>query len=795
MRVRRATVIGAGVMGSAIAAHLANAGVPVSLLDVVPTELTDDDRRRGRTAAHPDVRNRLAGGGKERALRSSPPAFMAPELASLVTPGNIEDDLHRVQESDWVIEAVVENLAVKRALLDQVERHWRPDTMVSSNTSGLSVTAMVEARSQAFRGHFLGTHFFNPPRYMRLVEIIPATDTLPETVTAARDVIGRTLGKGIVVARDTPNFIANRIGAFTSCLAVQLALDGGYTVEEVDALTGPLIGRPRTGTFRLADLVGLDTAYNVRRNVYESLPRDPDREVFNPPAPLRMLVERGWLGVKTGRGFYWRQGETTQVVDLRTLAYRLQQIPSLPSLERVGKIEDIGERIRTLLRAGDRAAAFVWQLLGRTLAYAARVLPEISDDVVNVDRAMRWGFHWELGPFELWDALGPADVAARLAAEGTAIPPVVEQVVRQGEGRFYRLVNGRRHFFDFRAAAHRPIPSEPGVLVLADLARAGREIERNPDASLLDLGDGVACVAFRSKLNTVGAGGLRVLDTALDRLERDFDALVIGSRARDFSAGADLHQFLSQAEEGNWDELDRAVRRFQQVIQRIRRAFKPVVGAPAGRTLAGGAEICLACARVQAAAETYMGLVEPQVGLIPAGGGTMEMVKRVQARIPAEVTADLLPLVRWAFETIARASTSQSALEAHRLGYLRDSDGITMDVDRLVQDAKEAALAMVRLGYRALLPPRIRVGGERVRSALHAMLYILKTGGHITAYDEVVGRRLAHVMAGGQVPEGTWVSEEYLLDLEREAFLSLLGEGKTRERMRHMLQTGKPLRN
>jgi len=788
-------VIGAGVMGSAIAAHLANAGVPVSLLDVVPADLTDDDRQRGRTLAHPEVRSRLALAGKDRALRTSPPAFMDPELASLVTPGNVEDDLHRVQESDWVIEAVVENLGAKRALLDQVERHWRPGTIVSSNTSGLSVNAMVEARSQAFRGHFLGTHFFNPPRYMRLVEIIPTTDTLPETVTAARDIIGRALGKGIVMAKDTPNFIGNRIGAFTSCLAVRLALEGGYTVEEVDALTGPLIGRPRTGTFRLADLVGLDTAYHVRKNVYESLPHDPDREVFNPPAPFRVLVERGWFGAKSGRGFYWRQGETTQVIDLGTLEYRPQEAPSLPSLENVAKIADIGERVRALLEAGDRAAAFVWQLLGRTLVYAARVLPEISDDVVNVDRAMRWGFHWELGPFELWDALGPADIASRLAAEGVAVPPVVEQVVRRGAGRFYQPVNGSRHFFAFPAAAYRPLPSEPGVLILADLARAGREIERNPDASLIDLGDGVACVEFHSRLNTIGAGAIRVLDAALDRLERGFDALVIRSGARDFSPRANLQHLLSEAEDGAWEELDRAVRRFQQITGRIRRAPKPVVGAPAGRTLAGGAEICLACARLQAAAETSMGLVEPQVGLIPAGGGTMEMVKRVQARIPAEVTADLLPLVHWVFETIARAKTSQSALDARRLGYLRESDGITMDVDRLIQDAKEAALAIVRLGYRPPLPPRIRVGGGRVRSALHALLYVLKTGGHITPYDEVVGRRLAHVMAGGGIPEGAWVSEDYLLDLEREAFLGLLGEAKTRERIRHMLRTGKPLRN
>jgi len=795
MHVRRATVIGAGVMGSAIAAHLANAGVPVWLLDVVPQELTDDERRAGRTLADPEVRSRLARTGKDRALRAAPPAFMALDVAALVTPGNVDDDLRHARESDWVIEAVVENLAVKRAILAQIERHWRPGAMVSSNTSGLSINAMLEGRSPAFRQHFLGTHFFNPPRYMRLVEVIPSADTLPEVLAGAADVIGRVLGKGIVTAKDTPNFIGNRIGAFTSCLTVRLALEGGYTVEEVDALTGPLIGRPRTATFRLADLVGLDTAYHVRRNVYESLSDDPEREVFNPPAPLRGMVERGWLGAKTGRGFYWRRGESTMVVDLNTLEYRPLEPAVLPSVAAVANVREIGERLRTLFRNDDRAARFVWQLLGRTLAYTARVLPEISDDVVNVDRAMRWGFHWELGPFELWDALGPREIASRLAAEGAAIPPAVDEVIRRGDGRFYREAGGRRQFFDVPAAAYRPMPASPGVLSLADLARTERELERNSDASLLDLGDGVGCVDLHAPSNAIGLESVRVLEHALDRLEDEFEALVIGTEARDFCAGASLREWLVLADEGQWAAVDERVRRLQQVTTRIRHASKPVVGAPRGRTVATGAEICLACARLQAAAETSMGLADMEVGLVPAAGGTMEIVRRAQARIPAGVTADLLPFVQWAFEAIARAKTSRSALEARRLGCLTDADGVTMDPERLIQDAKDAALALVRLGYRPPLPVRIRVGGERIRSALHETLYILRTGGHITAFDEIVARRLAHVMAGGGVPEGTWVSEAYLLDLEREAFLGLLGEEKTRERMRHLLETGRPLRN
>ncbi len=788
MRVRTATVIGAGVMGSAIAAHLANAGTRVSLLDVVPAELTAEDRRRGLALTDPEFRNRLSRGGKERALRVDPPAFFVPQLESLVTVGNIEDDLDRVHESDWTIEAVVEDLSTKRSLLERIERVLRPGTIVSTNTSGLSVNALVQGRSLAFRQHFLGTHFFNPPRYMKLVEVIPGADTRPQCVTALTEFITRALGKGVVLAKDTPNFIGNRIGAFTSCLAVKLALERGYTVEEVDALTGPLIGRPRTGTFRLADVVGLDTAYHVRTNVYHSLPHDPEREVFAPPPVLRTLVERGWLGKKSGRGFYRRQDGTTLVLDLGTLEYRPWREPSFSSWDGVRTIRDVGGRVRALLQAEDRASAFVWPLLSRTLVYAARVLPEISDDVVSVDRAMRWGFNWDLGPFELWDALGPAEVASRLQAEGTSVPPVVEQVVRHGEGRFYPSINGRPHFFSIPAPTYHPAVGEPG-------APAGREIERTPAASLLDLGDGVACVALHSKLNTIDLDTIRLLDTALGRLEHDFDALVIGTQGKDFSVGGNLQLLLLGAEEGRWEELDHAVRQFQQTTQRIRRSSKPVVGAPAGRTLAGGAELCLACARLQAAAETYMGLVETGVGLIPAGGGTMEVVKRIQARIPSEVSADLLPFVQWSFQTIARARVSQSALEAQEWGYLREGDGITMNPDRLIQDAKERALAAARLGYRPPVASRIRVVGERGRSALWSMLYQLKTGGHITAHDEVVGRKLASIMAGGDVPEGTWVSEEYLLDLERDAFLSLLGEAKTQERIRHLLRTGNPLCN
>ncbi len=771
--LRRAAVLGAGTMGRAIAAHLANAGIPTLILDL-------ED---------------LAQKAREALKKIDPAPLFLPDFDRLITPGSLESDLARAAEADWIIEAIIEDLPAKQALLARLLPHWRPGTIVSTNTSGLPIGRIAAEVPQEFRRTFLGTHFFNPPRYLKLLEIIP----IPETDPAAADRVAswgdRLLGKGIVYCKDTPNFIANRIGTFGFLRTVHLMLEQGLTVEEVDELTGPLLGRPRSATFRTADLVGLDVGLAVAEHAYEHLPHDEARETFRAPEPMREMARRGWLGEKTRSGFYRRVDGEIQALELSTMTYRPRRRPAFPWLETAQTIDDPGARLRAAIAAKDRGGQFLWTLLRDVLVYAARRIPEISDDVINVDRAMRWGFAWARGPFETWDALGPRDVAARLEQEGIEVPPVVVRILKQKEGTFYRQPEAGVHYFDLGASAYRPVPPLPGVLVLADLKHSGRIVARNPDATLVDLGDGVACVEFHSKVNTIGADTMRMLHTALDRLEQDFDALVIGNQARDFSAGANLMLLLLEAQEGNWEDLDLAVRQFQALIQRIRYARKPVVAAPTGRTLAGGAEICLACARMQAAAETYIGLVETGVGLIPAGGGTTEMVRRAQARIPAEVTADMAPLLRWAFETVALAKVSRSAHEAQRLGYLRDSDGISMNTDRVIQDAKDAALAMARVGYRPRLPERVRVVGQRGRAALESLLYILKTGGHITAYDEVVGRKLAYVMAGGDVPEGTWVEEEYLLGLEREAFVSLLGEPKTLDRMRHILQTGKPLRN
>lgn len=793
--LRRAAVLGAGVMGSAIAAHLANAGVPVLLLDVRPSELVDEERRRGLTLEHPQVRDRLAAAGKQHALHAQPAAFFIPVRAQLIETGNFDDHLPGIAEADWVIEAVVEDLQVKQQLLARVEKHWKPGIVVSTNTSGLPVHQIVAGCSDAFRRHFLGAHFFNPPRYLKLLELIPLTGTDPDVVAAVSDWGDRLLGKGIVYAHDRPNFIANRIGAYGFRKAVQLMLELGLSVEEVDELTGPVMGRPRSATFRTTDLVGLDTVIHVSENSYRNLPDDEERDVFIVPPLFQEMARRGWLGEKTGAGFYKRVDGEIHTLDYTAMEYRPRRKVALPVVETAKVIEDPAKRLRALAGDPSPAGEFVWRWLSNVLVYAARRVPEVADDVVNVDRALRWGYAWDFGPFETWDLLGVTETVKRLEAEDRVLPPPVRAVLERGEKTFYRTADGRREYFDLAATRYRPVEEPPGVLVLSAVKSPDRVVASNSGASLIDLGDGIACLEFHSKLNTIGEDTIRMISRGLEELQRHFDGLVIGNQARDFSAGANLMLILLEAQEGNWDELDPAVRQFQHVNLALRYSPRPVVAAPFGRTLGGGCEICLACARTQAAAETYMGLVETGAGLIPAGGGTTETVRRATARLPEGVDADPFPLLRWAFETIATARVSTSAEEARALGFLREGDGISMNSDRLIQDAKDSCLALVRAGYQPPLRQSIRVVGERGLAAIETYLYLMRTAGYLSEYDAFLGGKLAHVMCGGHVPYGTEVSEEYLHDLEREAFLSLAGQPKTQERMRHILQTGRPLRN
>jgi 3-hydroxyacyl-CoA dehydrogenase len=716
----------------------------------------------------------------------------------MVTVGNFEDHLAWVSEVDWIIEAIVEDLAIKQDLLARVERHWRPGTIVSTNTSGLPVSAIADKASAELGAHFVGTHFFNPPRYLKLLEIIPTPRTQAWVTNTVATWGERLLGKGIVYAKDTPNFIGNRIGTYGLFKAIHLMVELGLEIDEVDELTGPLIGRPRSATFRTGDLVGLDTLLNVAANAYRNLPQDEERDLYKPPEFLVEMVRRGWLGEKSRGGFYKRQDGEILTLDYRTFEYRPRKRLTSAALEAARAVEDPAKRQAALLAMDDKYGEFLRRLTASVLWYAAARIPEISDDIVNVDRAMRWGFGWDQGPFEQWDALVAAG-ADRLLAQalpaGAALPEIVQAVRERGTGSFYRDEPEGRTYFDLGRAVYTPVPVPDGHILLSRLKTQGRTVEENPGASLIDLGDGVLCLEFHTKMNTLGEDILRMGFRALERLRADFDALVIGNQGSDFSAGANLMLVLLEAQEGNWEDLDLAVRQFQGLMMALRRSPAPVIAAPFGRTLGGGVEICLASSRVQAAAETYMGLVEPAVGLIPAASGTMEMTRRVAERVPEEAQADLLPLLRVTFETIAMAKVSTSAEDARRLGLLRPCDGITVNGDLLLADAKAAALALVRGQYRPAPSGLIRVAGERGLAAIESMLYVMRTGNHITDHDVTVSRKLAYVMCGGRVPEGTRVSEEYLLDLEREAFLSLLGMPATQARIRHMLQTGKPLRN
>jgi 3-hydroxyacyl-CoA dehydrogenase len=792
--LRRVAVLGAGTMGAQIAALFANAGVPVLLLDIAPEELTPGERQRGLTLNDREVRTRFAAEGLRRARQMKPAAFTLPDRAELVSAGALDDDLPRLAECDWVVEAVVEDLEIKRSLLARVERYRRPDTVVSTNTSGLPVHDIAEGRSDDFQAHFLGTHFFNPPRYLPLLEVIPALRTDAGVAGWIAETADRVLGKSVVRAKDTPNFIANRLGTFGFLHAVRAMLEEGLKIEEVDDLTGPLLGRPRSATFRTVDIVGLDVLADVAGNAFQRLPAEEHRELYRLPAFMQEMLQRGWLGEKTGGGFYRRQDGEILALDYEALEYRPRQKSRLPVVEAVRNLGDFRRRVTSVLGAGGPAARFLWRTIAGSLVYAAQRIPEIADDIPSVDRAMRWGFGWELGPFEVWDALGVADVASRLQRAQVTLPPLVLSVLAEGAASFYRRRAGALEAFDPLSREYRAVSRPAAVIVLAE-RKPQAVVATNPGASLVDLGDGIGCVELHSKMNAIGEDTMTMVRRALREAGSRFDALVISAQGRDFSVGANLVLLLLEAQDENWDELDLAVRGFQQVNRSIRYCARPVVAAPFGRVLGGGCEIVLHAARAQAAIETYMGFVETGVGLIPAGGGTGAMARRMSDLIPEDIHGDLAPLIRRAFENIALGRVATSAEECRRLGYLRECDGISLNAERLIGDAKQIAAAMAKTGHRPPLSRRFRVGGERVRAALDVGVQHLQAGGHISDYDAHIARKLAYVITGGDVPEGAWVTEEHVLDLEREAFLSLLGEAKTQQRIRHLLDRGRPLRN
>jgi 3-hydroxyacyl-CoA dehydrogenase len=752
-------------MGSRIAAHLANAQIPSLLLDIV----------------RPDK-------ALDTALKARPGAFFIPESTRLITTGTFDDDLPKIKDCDWIVEAVTENLAIKRALYDRVIPHRSEGTIVSTNTSGIPLAQISEGYAEEFRQHFLGVHFFNPPRYLHLVELIPGHETRGEIVTFISDFCDRHLGKGVVPCKDTPNFIANRIGAFFGSAVQRLTVEQDLTIEEVDALTGPLIGLPKSASYRLLDIVGIDVWEHVTKNLYDAVPNDPFRERFQLAPFVSEVIQRGWLGDKTGQGFYKRVGKDRAIhaLDRKTFEYHPAAKPRFASLETTRKIEPLADRLKALIALDDKAGRFLWQLLSDHVRYAAHMVPEISDRIVEIDRAMRWGYANALGPFELWDAMGFEATARRIAAEGHELPESVLRMLGSGAPSFYRAADWagdpRNEYFDLRATDYRGLESRPGITVLADLKRARGVVKKNPGASLIDLGDGVLCCEFHSKANAMGDDIMLMVRAGLDELEANFEAMVIANQGENFSAGANLMMVLLAAQEQDWDELNGAINNFQRMNMALKYATKPVVAAPFGLALGGGCELPLHCARIQASAELYMGLVEVGVGLIPAGGGCKEMLLRSHD-------------IRKIFEQVGFAKVSTSAVEARQFRLLRDGDGVSMNPERLIDDAKHLALSLVP-GYAPGAPRTdITVSGDEGFALMKMGVWMAQQGGYISAYDAVIGEKLAYVLSGGRLTGAPQVSEQFILDLEREAFLSLCGHKETLQRIQHMLKTGKPLRN
>jgi len=801
LRIQKAAVLGAGTMGARIAAHFANAGLACLLLDIVPKEAVPADR------------NKIVAAGLEAAKKSKPAAFFAPSLASRIAIGNFEDDLERIADADWIIEAVAENLEIKRNLLAKVAQHRKAGSVVTTNTSGLPVHLIAEGLPEEFQQHWAGTHFFNPPRYMKLVEVIGGPKTRPGVLEALSDFCDRRLGKGVVLAKDTPNFIANRIGTFSMLNALRLMSTLGMTVEEVDACSGPAVGWPKSATFRTADIVGLDVLMHVVRNIYETAPHDESREVYKVPALVEEMAKRNWLGDKSGQGFYKRvKGEGEKEIltlDVNTMEYRPRQKAKFASIEAGKAIEDTCERLRTLLQPlfeeqkTDKAQQFIWSGLSEMCLYAGRRMPEISDHIVDVDRAMRWGFAWELGPFEIVDSIGLTAFANQVKKEGRLLPAIFEKALASGRKAFYESHKGTSSVFDLATGAVERVEEPAGILILKSLKEAGREVERNSGASLVDLGDGVVCCEFHSKMNAIGADLIAMIHKGLKRLETDFDAMVIANQAANFSVGANLMLVLVGAQEQEWDELHMAVKQFQNINLAIKYALKPVVAAPQGMALGGGCEIGLHAAKIHAAAEAYIGLVETGVGLIPGGGGTKEMLIRANERAASGDDLDLFHSLRPVFENIATSKVGTSAEEGRELGYLRREDPVSLNRDRLVADAQQTAIGLVRSGWKPRAPSwqegaqttQIKVLGESFFSAAKMAIHLMVRGGYASDYDAHVARKLANILAGGALTSPQIVSEQYVLDLEREAFVSLCGEKKTQERIAHTLKTGKPLRN
>jgi len=788
--IKKVAVLGAGVMGQGIAAHLANAGVPSVLYDIVPD------------GAGSNERSKLAVDGIKNATKLKPAAFYNKDDAAMITPANYEDDAALLKECDLIIEVVVELLKIKEKVFTWVAENRREGSIVTSNTSGISVAEMAENMPEEMAKHFLVTHFFNPVRYMRLLELVAGEQTLPDVRDAISEFGEKVLGKGIVWGKDTPNFVANRIGCFGIASVFKHMGDLDMTVEEVDAIFGPAMGRPKSAVFRTADLVGLDTLDHVFHNVYDKAPKDEARESFVSPDWLIKMIDDNVLGDKTGKGFYEKtKVDGKRVImarNLKTGEYAPKEKPRYDSIGAAKKAGDPARSIRAMIGGDDKAAQLAWRVTADTLIYSANRIPEIADDIVNTDRGMRWGFAWDLGPFENWDAIGVKKSVERMIADGHKIPEWVEQMLETGRESFYvRGEDGKLTYWDPGSKSAKPVPMSETWFILKDHKELNGTVASNDSADLIDIGDGVLCLSFHSKMNALDADIFALYAKALDELdEGKWEALVIGNQGGNaFSAGANIFMIVSLAMQQKWDDIGEMVKGMQDLLTRAKYSNRPVVTAPWGLTLGGGAEVTMRASACQAGAELYMGLVEVGVGLLPAGGGCTESVCRYIGNIPKGTEYDPNPFVQAAFKNIGMATVAVSAEEARNLGYLRPQDRITLDPDALIHDAKALALGLVKAGYKPPRRPKLKLPGPSGRAAIELFLYQMNKGGWATDHDVTVGKKIAYVMTGGDIPTNHWVDEQRLLDLEREAFVSLCGEAKTQARIQHMLTKGKPLRN
>ncbi len=804
------TVIGAGTMGAAIAGHLANAGVPVTLLDIVPPELTPEESAAGLTLEDRKVRNRFVETGFGRMLKAKPSNLFTKSAADLITLGNLEDDFEEaVGKSDWIVEVIVERPRPKQALMERIAATAPADAIISSNTSGIPIHIISEGRGDDFKKRFLGTHFFNPPRYLHLLEIIPTTDTDPAVVERMRRFAEETLGKGVVICKDTPNFIANRMFSFVQSDVIEFAIENGYTVEEVDRLTGTLLGRPKSGTFRLSDLVGIDVMSMVGENLYAMVPDDEDREVLRgeySTAVLQLLVENKILGAKTGQGFFKtvvdEQGRKSfWGLDLQAAAED-EEIdylePKKPRWSSVGAVRELPlpERLRELVIADDTAGELIWHTLAATMAYASKRIPEIADSIVDIDNAMKWGFAWEMGPFEIWDVLGVDDTLNRMEGEGISVAPWVQEMVDSGHSSFYSYDGMTRMAYNPASHGYVPIEVSGKNVTLAGIQRCCAPLAENNSASLYDMGEDVLLLEFHSKMNALDADIFKIMQIAIEKLHGEAAGLVIGNEGPHFCAGANVLVMAIAAQAGQWGEVEEMIKQGQDTFMAMRTAPKPVVAAPFNYALGGGVEVSLAADRIVAHAEAYMGLVEVGLGVIPGWGGCKEMVRRHISPHMNATNVDATPYLRQIFETVGFAKVAESAAQARELGFLSDQDRIILNKDHLLAEAKREVLTQNAAGYSApSVKGNVFAAGRGVLASVQVEVYSLRSGGFISEHDGVVANKLGYILTGGDLSQSAWMDEQYFLDLERESFMSLLGEEKTQARIWHFLQNGKPLRN